>query len=155
VSSNFERLLFEAEDRDAASVRGLMAGLSQSGAFTLRAGAREKLADVFTSGSADEEATGATIARLFRDDGILVDPHTAVGVAVAEQHLGRTPMVTLATAHPAKFPDAVAAATGVRPELPKWARAILTAKESYRKLPADLTTVEQAVEAGIAATEQV
>ena len=155
VSSNFERLLFEAEDRDAQSIRGLMAGLSQSGAFTLGEMARKKLGEVFESGAADEEVTRATIARLFRDDGILVDPHTAVGVAVAEQHLGRTPMVTLATAHPAKFPDAVAAATGVRPELPEWARAILTAKESYRKLPADLTTVEQAVEAGIAATEQV
>ncbi len=155
VSSNFERLLFEAEDRDAASVRGLMAGLSQSGAFTLGTGAREKLADVFTSGSADEQATAATIKRLFRDDGILIDPHSAVGVAVAEQHLGRTPMVTLSTAHPAKFPDAVEAATGARPELPDWARAILTAKESYRTLPSDLATVEQAVEAGIAATEQV
>ena len=132
-----------------------MAGLSQSGAFTLGTGAREKLADVFTSGSADEQATAATIKRLFRDDGILIDPHSAVGVAVAEQHLGRTPMVTLSTAHPAKFPDAVEAATGARPELPDWARAILTAKESYRTLPSDLATVEQAVEAGIAATEQV
>ncbi len=155
VSSNFERLIFEAEDRDAASVRGLMAGLSQSGAFTLGASARAKLADIFASDSADEAKTAATISRLFKNDGILVDPHTAVGVAVAERHLGATPMVTLATAHPAKFPDAVEAATGARPELPEWARAILTAKESYRKLPADLATVEQAVEAGIAATEQV
>ncbi len=155
VSSNFERLLFDAEERDDAAVRGLMAGLSQSGGFTLSEAARKKLGEVFASGSADEAATAATIARLFHDDGALVDPHTAVGVSVAERHLGKTPMVTLATAHPAKFPDAVAAATGARPELPEWARAILTRKESYRTLAADLAAVEQAVEAGIAATEHV
>jgi threonine synthase len=155
VSSNFERLLFEAQDRDAASVRGFMAGLTQSGAFTLGEAPRKKLGEIFQSGSADEKATADVIARLHRGDGILIDPHSAVGVAVAEEHLGATPMVTLATAHPAKFPDAVEAATGVRPELPEWARAILTRKESYRTLPADLATVEQAVEDGIAATEHV
>jgi threonine synthase len=155
VSSNFERLLFEAEERDPAVVRGLMAGLAQSGAFTLGRQARERLGTVFASGVADETETAATIARLFRDDGILIDPHSAVGVAVAERHLGKTPMVTHATAHPAKFPDAVNAAAGVRPELPEWARAVLTREESYRTLPADLAAVEQAVEAGIAATEHV
>ncbi len=155
VSSNFERLLFEAEDRDAASVRRLMAGLSQSGAFNLDEAARRKLGEDFVSDSADEATTAATIKRLFRDDGILVDPHTAVGVSVAERHLGATPMVTLATAHPAKFPDAVEAATGRRPELPEWARSILTAKETYRTLAPDLSAVEQAVEAGITPAEQV
>ncbi len=155
VSSNFERLLFEAEERDPAVVRGLMAGLAQSGAFTLGRQARERLGTVFASGVADETETAATIARLFRDDGILIDPHSAVGVAVAGRHLGKTPMVTHATAHPAKFPDAVNAAAGVRPELPEWARTVLTREETYRTLPADLATVEQAVEAGIAATEHV
>ena len=75
-------------------------------------------------------------------------------MAVAENHLGATPMVTLATAHPAKFPDAVEAAVGVRPELPDWARAILTRKEKYRTLPADLGTVEEAVESGITTTAE-
>ncbi len=154
VSSNFERLLFEAEDRDAEIVRRLMAGLGQSGAFTLGAAARETLGATFSSGSASEAETAAAIARLFRDDGILIDPHSAVGVAVAENHLGATPMVTLATAHPAKFPDAVEAAVGVRPELPDWARAILTRKEKYRTLPADLGTVEEAVESGITTTAE-
>jgi threonine synthase len=155
VSSNFERLLFEVEDRDSAQVRGLMAGLSQSGAFTLADKARRKLDEVFQSDSADEAATAATIARIHRDDGILVDPHTAVGIAVAERHLGKAPMVTLATAHPAKFPDAVEAAAGVRPELPEWAQGMLTRKESYRTLTPDLKVVEEAVEAGIAAPEHV
>ncbi len=154
VSSNFERLLFEVEDRDAESVRGLMAGLNQSGAFTLGPGAKQKLATAFASDSADEAQTAAAIKRLFGEDGILIDPHSAVGVAVAERHLGTAPMVTLATAHPAKFPDAVEAAAGIRPALPDWANAIMTRKESYRTLAADLATVEQAVEAGIVATEQ-
>jgi threonine synthase len=155
VSSNFERLLFEAEGRDPAKVRRLMAGLAQSGAYRLDPSAREALAENFASGATDEKETAATIARLRRDDGILIDPHTAVGVAVAERHLGATPMVTMATAHPAKFPDAVEAACGERPELPDWAKSILTAEEVYRVVPADLVTVEQAVEARLRTREAV
>ncbi len=147
VSSNFERLLFEAEGRDAGAVRRLMAGLGQSGAFTLAAEARQGLAPVFASGSADDSMTAATIARTFIETGTIVDPHTAVGISVAERHLGATPMVTLATAHPAKFPDAVEAACGVRPELPDWARPMLTRREVYQVLPAELAVVEAAIEA--------
>jgi threonine synthase len=155
VSSNFERLLFEVEGRDPASVRRLMAGLGQSGAYTLDPKARQALAVDFASGAADEKETAATIARLRRDDGILVDPHSAVGVAVAERHLGETPMITLATAHPAKFPDAVEAACGERPELPEWARSVLTAEENYRVVPAELGAVEQAIEARLRLHEAV
>jgi threonine synthase len=146
VSSNFERLLFEIEGRDSAAVRRLMAGLAQSGAYTLSPQVRAKLAEDFSSGATDEAETAATIARLRRGDGILVDPHTAVGVAVAGRHLGTTPMITMATAHPSKFPEAVEAASGERPELPEWARSILTAKENYRVVRADLVEVERAVE---------
>ncbi len=144
VSSNFERLLFEAEGRDATAVRRLMEGLRQSGAFTLSEEVRAALS-AFSSGTCDEAATAATIARVRTRTGSLVDPHTAVGIAVAEEHLDATPMVTLATAHPAKFPDAVEAACGERPELPDWARAILTREESYQVLPADLKAVEEAI----------
>ena len=147
VSSNFERLLFEAEGRDAAAVRRLMAGLSQSGAFTIDEAARESLAPVFVSGSADEAATAATIARMLDRAGILVDPHTAVAITVADRHLSATPMVTLATAHPAKFPEAVESACGIRPELPDWAKPMLSSNERYQVLPADLAAVEQAIEA--------
>ena len=155
VSSNFERLLFEAEGRDPDKVRRLMAGLGQSGAYTLSPKVREALSADFASGATDEAETLATIARLRRDNGVLVDPHTAVGVAVAEHHLGATPMVTMATAHPAKFPDAVEAACGERPELPDWAQAILSAEEVYRVVPADLGAVEQAVEARLRTHETV
>lgn len=146
VSSNFERLLFEAEDRDGAAVRRSMAALAQSGAFAIGAEAHQALQPLFASGACDEAETAATIARTLRETGLLIDPHTAVGVAVAGRHAEpHVPMVTLATAHPAKFPDAVAAAAGRRPELPDWAAGILTGTESYDVLPADLGTVEAAI----------
>jgi threonine synthase len=146
VSSNFERLLFEAEGRDAVAVRRLMGGLGQSGAFTLSTTALEKLARHFASGSCDEPETAQTISRTLERTGLLVDPHTAVGIAVAEGHLGRAPMVTLATAHPAKFPEAVEAACGIRPTLPGWAHQILSREERYEVLPAELAAVEHAIE---------
>jgi threonine synthase len=146
VSSNFERLLFELEDRDPAALRRLMAGLTQSGAYTLSPKAREKLAADFISAATSEVETAATIARVRRNDGVLVDPHTAVGVAVADRFVGDIPMITMATAHPSKFPDAVEAACGERPELPEWARSIMTAKENYRVIRADLAEVERAIE---------
>jgi threonine synthase len=146
VSSNFERLLFEAEKRDATKVRRSLSGLAQSGAFTLGESALDFMRTTFSSGSADEDRTAATIAKVKRECGLLIDPHSAVGVSVAEQHLGAVPMIALATAHPAKFPDAVEAACGERPELPDWARPILSREESYRVLPADLETIEKAVE---------
>jgi threonine synthase len=155
VSSNFERLLFEALGRDAAAVRLLMAGLSQSGGYTLDKAAHEKLAALFASGSADETETADTIVRVRRHSGVLIDPHTAVGVSVAKQHLGATPMITLATAHPSKFPDAVENATGERPELPVWAQSILAREENYRVLPADLATVEHEIETRLRAPEAV
>jgi threonine synthase len=148
VSSNFERLLFEAGDRDAAGVRRAMGGLRQSGAFALDEGIRTALAPLFASGSADEAETSAIIRRVAHDNARIIDPHTAVGVAVAERNLlKRVPMITLATAHPAKFPDAVEAACGIRPELPDWARDVLSAPERYDTLPADLATIEAAIEA--------
>lgn len=155
VSSNFERVLFDAEDRNPSAVRRLMAGLGQSGAYTLQPAARAMLAANFMSGVADEAETAATIARLTRDDGILVDPHTAVGVAVAERFLGNAPMITMATAHPAKFPDAVEAASGERPALPQWARSILAAEEHYSVLPNDLAAIEAAIEARLRVHEEV
>lgn len=147
ISSNFERLLFEAEDRDADAVRRLMAGLGQSGAFTLRRGALESLSPLFASGASDEAMTAATMTRVAKRTGYTLDPHSAVATGVAEQHLGATPMVTLATAHPAKFPEAVAAACGGRPELPDWARHILAGEERYEVLPNDLATIQDAIEA--------
>ena len=118
VSSNFERALFDALGRDGRAVAALMGDLRTTGRFTVPQGALQALREVFDSGRVSEDETAATIARTLKASGELLCPHSAVGVAVAEQHLGANPMITLATAHPAKFPDAVQAATGQRPALP-------------------------------------
>ena len=117
VSSNFERALFDAYGRDGAAVAQLMDELKQGG-FHISQGALEALRSDFASGRAAEDQTAAMIARARAEMGELLCPHSAVGVHVAQDFLGATPMVTLATAHPAKFPDAVEAATGIRPPLP-------------------------------------
>ncbi|EKE44412.1 threonine synthase [Oceaniovalibus guishaninsula JLT2003] len=119
VSSNFERALFMAYDGDASAIAQLMDELARDGGFTVSQGALQALRETFASGRASEEETAETIRRVFADTGEVLCPHTAVGVKVASEQPHRGPMVTLATAHPAKFPDAVEAATGLRPALPE------------------------------------
>jgi threonine synthase len=136
VSSNFERLLFEAAGRDAAAVRRWMAGLRQSGAFTIDAGPL----------AATMAETAATIRQTLERTGYLLDPHTATGVHVAaRQPSSAVPMVVLSTAHPAKFPDAVEAASGVRPGLPAWLEGLMDRPEAFAVLPSDLKMVEDYV----------
>lgn len=147
VSSNFERLLFDASGRDAGAVRGLMNSLTQSRRFSIAAPALARIRDRFTAGRASEDETAATIRALRRETGYVADPHTAVALAVAEKEPrdAATPMVVLSTAHPAKFPDAVEAACGLRPGLPDWLGSLDTAKENITVLPADQAAVEQFV----------
>ena len=145
VSSNFERLLFEAYGRDAAAVRGLMASLKQSGRFDLSGAALGAIRALFSAGRADEDETAATIRTVLRETGQLLDPHTAVAVAVAEKEAPAdgTPMVVLSTAHAAKFPDAVAAACGRRPPLPDWLGDLMTRTERFTPLPVDPAALER------------
>ena len=148
VSSNFERLLFEAMGRDGDGVSALMASLTQAKAFTVPEAALATIRADFASGRADEAETSATIARLLKDAGEVLDPHTAVAVTVAERHLSPdVPMITLATAHPAKFPDAVEAATGARPALPLWLGDLMEREERFDVVENDLVAVERFVEA--------
>jgi threonine synthase len=143
VSSNFERLLFEAHGRDGAAVKRLLDTLSQSRAFSLDAAPLDAIRAGFAAGRTDEAQTAAAMARVLRDTGYLLDPHTAVGVAVAERNLGAgVPMITLATAHPAKFPDAVEAATGRRPALPEWLGDLMTRPERQSVVDNSLEAVE-------------
>ena len=118
VSSNFERALFDAYGRDGAVTAQAMADLKDKGEFTISQGAYDMLKDTFNSGRASEDETLETIGAQIKSSGELLCPHSAVGVKVAEDFLGATPMITLATAHPAKFPDAVEKASGIRPPLP-------------------------------------
>ncbi|CAN5214864.1 threonine synthase [soil metagenome] len=142
VSSNFERLLFELNGRDAGGVRRLMASLQQSGGFTLDEETLAAIRGEFRSGSKNSEACAELIARTSRASGVILDPHTAAGYGVARDEAGSSPMITLATAHPAKFPDAVGAACGVRPGLPPRLSHLMMAKEYMTILPNDAEAVK-------------
>jgi len=146
VSSNFERALFDAYGRDGAVVAAQMEDLRASGSFTISQGAIDALRQTFASGRASEEDTRAAITRYARETGEVLCPHTAVGVHVAERHLGAAPMVTLATAHPAKFPDAVEAATGARPPLPSRMADMYERSERVTRVPNDLAALQSIIE---------
>jgi threonine synthase len=150
VSSNFERALYMAYDRDGGAVAQLMEELKRAGGFALSQGAMQALKETYRSGRASEEDTAATIRGIHARTGETLCPHTAVGVKVAEEHLGAAPMVTLATAHPAKFPDAVEAATGTRPALPPRMADLFERPERLTRVPCDLARLETLIEERIA-----
>ncbi len=150
VASNFERALFDAYGRDGGAVGRAMGELRATGGFAVGQGALGTLRDSFASGMATEAETSATIARVHREAGETVCPHTAVGVTVAERNLSDTPMVTLATAHPAKFPDAVEAATGQRPALPRRLADLFDRPERLTRVPNDLGTIQSLIHERIA-----
>ncbi len=147
VSSNFERLLFEAEGRDAAAVRRHMASLAQSGAFTLSGAPLASIRGEFDAGRASEDETAETMRRYYKQAGYLLDPHTAVAVSVGDAMGGdpSVPQVILGTAHPAKFPDAVKAATGMHPALPAHVADIFDRTERMSVVANDLAAVQNFV----------
>jgi len=156
VSSNFERLLFDAYDRDADAVRALMGSLQQSRRFSLSAHALKTLRAMFSAGRADEQETAATIRAWMREAQYCADPHTAVALAVAEKEMRdpAVPMAVLSTAHPAKFPDAVKAACGVTPALPDWLGDLYARPERVTVLPADEAAVERFVQSASRAARE-
>jgi threonine synthase len=144
ISSNFERLLFEAYDRDPAAIRSAMSGLKQSGAFEIKPEALKAIKREFRAGKATEKQVAATIRETLAETGYLLDPHTATGVFVAKKNARPgSPMVTLATAHPAKFPAAVKSACGIDPALPSWLADLMHREERFDILEPDLKTVEK------------
>jgi threonine synthase len=148
VSSNFERLLFESMDRDAPGLQQLMDGLAQSGSFTVPEKALAAIRGAFQAGRAGETETAEIIRSVKQSSDYLLDPHTAVGVKVARPLLGGdVPVVTLATAHPAKFPAAVKVATGIEPPLPLWLADLYDRKERFDVLPNDREAVEAYIRA--------
>ncbi len=142
VSSNFERALFDAYGRDGAVTAQAMADLKDKGVFTISQGAYDFLKDTFNSGRASEEETLATIGGQLDICGELLCPHSAVGVKVAQDFLGETPMITLATAHPAKFPDAVEQASGIRPPLPPRMADLYDRDERVTRVANDLPAIQ-------------
>jgi threonine synthase len=147
VSSNFERMLFDAYGRNAPAVRASMGSLAQSRRFTISAHALKELRSLFSADRADEEEGAAEIRAWMREANYCVDPHTAIALAVAEKETRdpSVPMIVLSTAHPAKFSEAVKAACGFVPALPDRLADLAKRKERITVLSADQTTVERYV----------
>ena len=143
VSSNFERLLFDGLGRDGAAVAALMSELDSSGGFRVDDACHAGLRRLFAARAVGEDETLSSIAAAWRENGILIDPHTAVGMAAARAlpSRGKGPVVALATAHPAKFPDVVERATGVRPALPPRLSDLYDRAERFDELPNDAGAV--------------
>jgi threonine synthase len=148
ISSNFERLLFESAGRDSEAVNRMMAGLKQSRGFDLPEKSIAAIRRDFAAGTTDEAATRKVIADTQRASSYLLDPHTAVGVGVARSlPASSTPMITLATAHPAKFPAAVAEASGIEPALPAWLGDLYERPERVTVLANDQRLIEDFIAA--------
>ena len=145
VASNFERLLFDIDGRDGAVVREQMAALTAHGGFDVAPAALKQAHELFLSHRVDEAATTATIAEVYAESGLIIDPHTAVGLRAARDLLPQGPVITLATAHPAKFPDAVEKACGQRPALPAAMGDLYEREERCAVLPNDLGVLQDHV----------
>ena len=149
VSSNFERLLFEINGRDGGLTTEQLQRFRSSGSLSIEPDQRTQFVDgVFMAGRIDDDETVDVIRRVHASTGMLVDPHTAVGLGVVERLRSalRGPVVTMATAHPAKFPDAVERATGIRPPLPAQLADLMGRPEFVTELPNDLGAVQKFVE---------
>ena len=148
ISSNFERYLFEASGRDAAFIRGLMGSLKQNNRFDLGP-VKEPFARDFKAVAASEAEVADVIGRVKRQANYLLDPHTACAVVAADKVLDANdgvPQIILATAHPAKFPDTLEKITGSRPALPARLSKLMTDRETFTVVPAELHAIEAFVE---------
>ena len=147
VSSNFERLLFEATSRDGGACAATMAAFAADGEYRVLPEVHGTITDYFDGVRVSEDEVDEEMAAWHRR-GLLVDPHSAIGLRAAEaRRVPGVPIVALATAHPAKFPDAVEAATGVRPELPEALADLLERPEHAYAVAADLADVQNLMRA--------
>ena len=142
VASNFERLIFDVNSCSSEKTLKLMNDLNEHGQFKIEKEELKKIKDSFSSESLSEEETKSTISEMYKNHGIIIDPHTAVGIGVTKKISLKGSTVVLATAHPSKFSEVVMEATGIRPELPENLKNILVEKENYDKLPKDLEKVK-------------
>lgn len=151
VSSNFERALFDAYDREGPAIVQLMEEL-KAGGFDVSQGAMQVLQSHYVSGRASEEETSAQITKVLKESGELLCPHSAVGVKVADEYrLAGVPMITLATAHPAKFPAAVEAASAVHPPLPVHMADLYEKDERVTRVPNDLVALKKHIKGHLTA----
>jgi threonine synthase len=151
ISSNFERLLFDALERDGAAVERLLEQLKQSKTYKVPPAAHSKILQRFVGSRLDDEGTTRVIKQVFAETGRLVDPHTAVGIHAARSSRidPAIPRMMLATAHPSKFPDAVETATGIRPALPPRLADLFGRPERFATLESNLDTIKKFVRENI------
>jgi len=143
ISSNFERLLFDATGRDTASINAMMGSLRQSGSYDLPDKSLEIIKSEFDVGMATESETIQKIKSVHINSGYLLDPHTAVALHVADKYSSNEiPMITLATAHASKFPKTVQKATNAYPALPEWTGGLMENEENFTVLENEQSAVE-------------
>ncbi|QEO18060.1 threonine synthase [Acetobacter vaccinii] len=156
VSSNFERLLFELLGRDAAACASIMAGFRSTGHMDVPRESWENATALFSGLALDDSQTEAEIRALHQKSGYLADPHSAIGIAAGRRfRQPGTPMVAEATAHPAKFPDAMVAATGIHPALPPHMADLFERRERYQSVPATEDAIKTAVRTAVASCNAV
>ena len=145
VSSNFERLLFDLCGQSGAEVQNLMETMRTTGAFSVTPQQLGQAKKIFTAARASDDQTIATIAEIHKQNGYILDPHSAVGVAVARQLSLELPepVVCLACAHPAKFPETIQRSIGITPPLPEAVSTLLRKTERTVLLPADRNKIER------------
>src|SRR5579883_150104 len=156
ISSNFERLLFDLYGRDGRALAEAMVGFRKSGTLKVGANALGNVRELFDAGRIDDDATLKAIAECAKRFNQTIDPHTAVGYAVAQRHRrdAKVPMVVLATAHPAKFPDAVQKATGQRPALPPRLSDLMDRTERVERLANDAAALKALIDDRMSAQRQ-
>jgi threonine synthase len=142
VSSNFERALFDAYDRDGSQIQKMMDELKATGGFSVSSEAQNALNQHYDAMSVSQKETSDTIRDVYENMGYILDPHTAIGVKAASHMAKDTPVVALGCAHAAKFPDAVEKACGVRPDLPKHLSNLFELPEHFSVQPNDLKTIQ-------------
>ena len=142
VASNFERLIFDINSNDANKTLSLMKDLNEKGEFKLEKEQLEKIKEDFCAASLSEKETKSVINRMYANQGVLIDPHTAIAIGIIDKISSNENIITLATAHPSKFSDVVNKETNVMPELPQNLRDILSKKEIFDKLDRDLEKVK-------------
>jgi len=147
ISSNFERYLFELLGRDSAALAQIMSGFKESGSFEIAPDLLHKAREEFGSARASQDEVLGTIKRIYKETGYILDPHTAVGVkaALVQEAASKGALVTLATAHPAKFPDAVEQAIGQRPALPDHLADLFEREERMQTMSNDIKIVQDYV----------
>ncbi len=143
IASNFERLIFDLCDFESDEVLKFINDLKKIGKFKLEKKHLDKMKESFLSGTLSDNQTKSVINHIYKNEGVLIDPHTAVGIGVAEKINLEGCNVVLSTAHPAKFSNVVENETKIKPEIPENLRGILNKKEIYEKIPLDLKKVQK------------